>query len=989
MLCTSVLVFKIKRKVIVEVVNMNLSIRYWKFHLGRTIALLSAIIVSTMSMTIGVFLARSASQGTVEQKLDAFGDYDIVVQLIDQEQLNLLSEDRNIAEWELILNGGTCKTEFSDAIYFGAMDNKEAENLFHYQPEKGGRYPEAAGEICGYKSSFEALGTAAVLGNQFELELYDTEGKPAGIKKFTIVGVLNDQRDAYSNVMRKMENLWGNPDGVFLGADVVDFPEMFVYKDELPDQRTMTAMILCSSDANSYAVENSLREKGIEALNTPRLGELGTLASVDYQTEDELYERAHLAYKDLYSSYIIPTFLGIVLIVSFISVYGVMSRAMLEREKQLGLLRSIGMSKRGVKKLLLGEAAVFCLAGVATGYLLGTLIYALYVKAVNTLGDVHIYSAFHAHPIAKAISLNPYLLPWVLGILFSSVAVFIPFFKGIRLSPNEMLFPEKAAQVRHNRRRSNHNGIVSRMTGKKLSRDIGVIIVILITGWTFVFGALFMLAKSDNDSLNAHEQLNEVSLMDADYSASKDLYDTEWANVLFNRHQEGISAEDMAALQSSEDVAGVRGVIKLPGLKLLYKKQEISDDIAQALEELDISNNLQDFMQELDEKSRAAQGYDMDDVLYRLPNVAVDSDLLDALNGYEISGEMDKKGMEDGSKVIIVEYPGKEMENPYTAGDRLTLADTVISDAYVEAHDFSQNVMPMGYKETFRWSYPDGSVTDLPGYSFGSKVQFDVEVCAVVRIEDETLGNLLYSESYVMPKKGGGYVSPGYGIVCSTKALQKWGLPDRCYTDVYVNLKTGADTDRFEVLWYTIVGKSGKVNSISRNAIKQRIKRTERANIVLFVSMIILIIVAGCFGMVNTYSFAIKKNLKNIQIMRAIGMSKKRLVYSYIKEIVIWPFIASVTSVVPIQVFEMVRKYAYHYAFELGHNFFTPTESGKWVGCWQVLFPWYIKLWEQPVAVVMLIAFLSLAFVNICAGISPIRQMKKISIVEGIRDDSL
>ncbi|MDE6433207.1 MAG: ABC transporter permease [Lachnospiraceae bacterium] len=959
---------------------MHLSIRYWKFHHGYTIALLSAIIISTMSMTIGIFLARSASQTNVEEKLDVCGNYDIVVQNIEKEQLNLLSEDQDIAKWGVILNGGTCQTDSSDALYFGAMDSKQAEILFHYQPEKEGRYPEAVGEICGYKSSFEALGTAAVLGNQFELELYDIEGKSIGIKRFTIVGVLNDQKGAYSNVMRKMEFLGGNQDGV-------DFPEMFVYKDELPDKRTMSAMILCSSDQNQYMVSDSLRAKGIETLDGTRLSELASIAVVDYETEDDLYQKAHLAYNDFYSSYIIPAFLGIVLIVSFISVYGVMSRAMLEREKQLGLLRSIGMSRRGVRKLLFGEAAAFCLAGVAIGYGVGTLIYAVYVKMVNELGDVYIYSAFNAHPIAKAVSLNPYLFPWILGILFSLAAAVIPLLKEINLSPNEMLFPEKAAKTYHNQRKLNNNRIVSKITGKKLSRDIGVIIVILITGWTFVFGAVFMLAKSDNDSAFAKEQLNEVSLMDADYSVSKDIYDTMLANVQFNRHQEGISPEDMTKLQSSEDVAEVRGVIKLPGLKLLYKKDEIANDIEKALEELDISNNIKDFLRELDEKSRAAQGYETDDLLYRLPSVAVDSDILDNLDGYEISGKMDKKGMEDGSKVVIVEYSGKESQNPYVAGDKLTLTDTVILDEYIETYDFSTNEMPKGYKATFKYDYLDGSVTDLPGYSFGKKIQFDVQVCAVVHVDDEVLENLLYSESYVI-KNNAGYVSPGYGILCSTKALPKWGLQDRCYTDVYANLKTGADTDRFEMLWYTIVGRSGRVNSISRNAIKRRIIKTELANVVLFVSMIILIIVAGCFGMVNTYSFAVKKNMKNIQIMRAIGMSKKRLIYLYIKEIVIWPLVATITSVVPIQVFDMVRKYAYHYAFDLNHNDYILAENGKMEICWQALFPWYIAMWEQPVVLVMIIAFLSLAFVNICAGIFPIRQVKKISIVEGIRNDS-
>lgn len=113
--------------------------------------------------------------------------------------------------------------------------------------------------------------------------------------------------------------------------------------------------MLCDPDVSQYDVTNALRREELDAYDAMRLMSLSTIAVVDYQTENELYERAHLAYNDFYSSYLIPAFLGIVLIVSFISIYGVMSGAMLEREKQLGLLRSIGMSKAGAARTLFGK----------------------------------------------------------------------------------------------------------------------------------------------------------------------------------------------------------------------------------------------------------------------------------------------------------------------------------------------------------------------------------------------------------------------------------------------------------------------------------------------------------------------------------------------------------------------------------------------------------------------------------------------------------
>lgn len=963
---------------------MHLSIKYWKHHKGRTIALFCAIMISTMAMTFGVFLARSASQTNVQNELDKVGNYDIVVPLVEEEELQRLSEYPEIAECETILNGGTCKTEYSEAVRFGAMNNENTQKLFHFGPEKNGRYPIAVGEICGYRSSFEELGIAPILGNRVELELYDAEGNSAGTKEFTIVGVLNDQRDAYDNVIRTMDIYRLGADK---SADNIDYPELFVYREDIPALHTLTAIILCDPDSVPWQVGNILNADGIKAYNTYRLAQLSSIAAVSYETENELYERAHLAYNDFYSSKLIPIFMGIVLIVSFISVYGVMSGAMLDRQRQLGLFRSMGMSKRTVMKLLFGEAFLFDTAGVATGYVLGILMYLIYLQAVNSFGDVHIYSAFGVHPIAKAVSLSPYLYPWLLSIIFSALAVMIPLAKSIKLAPNEMLFPEKTTKINKQQGRLSGHGIVRRVVSRNLNRDKGVVFLILITGWTFVFGAAFMLGKSDFDSQNTYQKLQEVSGADADYSVSKDIYNTMWGRVDFNRHHEGISTEDLNALRASEDVADLSAVMKLPGVKLLYQKSTVPENLRQALNKLDLSNNIGEGLEELSVKSKLAQGYSEEDLLYGLPCVAIDNDFLESLEQYIVTGELDLQGLRDGSKIAIVEYPEGEMTNPYVVGDKVSLTDVVISDPVVESFDFSHMDIPPGYAPTFYYDDTDGLRTNSPGYSFGEKVVFDAEVCAVLYIDDENLEHILYSESWVPNEARTDYVSPGYNILCSTDAVSGWGLPDRCYTDVYVNLHNRADPDRFETLWYTVVGKSGKVNSVSRSAIERRIIRTELSNMVMFASMIVLIILTGCFGMVNSYHFAVKRNTHNLQILRAIGMSRKKVIYIYIKGMFLWPFIAVATSVIPIEIFDLVRRYAYHYAFDLNNNAYTAAANGKMVVSWQTLFPWYIYMWEQPIVLLMVIGFISIALINIAAGVIPMNKMKRMSIVDGIRNE--
>lgn len=973
---------------------MNLSAKYWLHHKKRAMVLLGTIMVSTMAMTVGVFLARSASQGNVEKVLNACGNYDLLTLPIEEEQLAMIAQNDQIANYGVIRNGGLCQTQYSNAVPYGAFDSKQAQEMFHYAPEKGGRYPTAPGEVCGYRDTFHTLSVAPVLGSRFTLQLYDTEGAYVGEREFTIVGILNEA-DSYYEEVRSLENAFVAMENHEFSEEDMNLPALFVCTEDLPDVCAMTVMIQTTPDVipsfKKECVANELTKQGIETwhLIPSRLRTLSAIASVIIWTENELYDKAFLSYNDFYSSILIPVFLGIVLLVSFISIYAVMADAMKERRRQFGLYRSIGMSGGQVLRRLLGEALFFDVVGVAAGYALGLLFYLLYLWICNVVSDTYVYSAFAAHPVARAISLSPYVWPWLLGFLFSSVALAVPIFCSMRLSPNEMLSPEKtAAPVVRSAKGSSYGRILSKVTGKKLSGNRPVTCLIFITGWTFVFGAAFMLGKADNDNFMLYEQLAVSEDADADYVARKDIYDTMWGNVSFNRHNEGISAADMDALAASGDVASVRGVVKLPGLKVFCDGGSLSEKQKEALSPLNIENNqYNDFLQELYEKSKAAQGYEKDDLLYRVPGTAIDADLLQNLSTYVREGELDMQGLADGTKIVIVEYPDAALSNPFSVGDRVTFTDTVISDPYVEAWNFSHNTMPEGYAPTFYYDYADKSVTDVEGYSFGTKVVFDAQVCAVLHIDDENMRKMLESESYVFNSEHSEYIVPGYEMLCCTDALPTWELPDRCYTDIYVNLTPEADVDRFEILWYRTVGKSGKVDSISKMDVKRRIARTDRSNLILFASMLLLVIFTGCFGMVNAYHFAVNRNMRNLQIMRAVGIDRKALVLSHIRELFFSPLWAVVTSLLPIVAFDLVKRYAYYYAFELGNNSVTVADDGTKVRNWALRFPYYIEMWEQPLILIMAVAFVCLVLLNIAVAASPLRQIQKANIVDGIRTD--
>ena len=139
--------------------------------------------------------------------------------------------------------------------------------------------------------------------------------------------------------------------------------------------------------------------------------------------------------------------------------------------------------------------------------------------------------------------------------------------------------------------------------------------------------------------------------------------------------------------------------------------------------------------------------------------------------------------------------------------------------------------------------------------------------------------------------------------------------------------------------------------------------------------------------MINAYHFAVNRNMKNLQILRAVGISRKALVFSHIRELFLCPLWAVMTSLLPIMIFDLIKRYAYYYAFELGHNTAILADNGTEIINWSLRFPYYIELWKQPLPLIMTAAFLCLVMLNIAVTVAPLRQIQKANIVDGIRTD--
>ncbi|MDN5963902.1 MAG: FtsX-like permease family protein, partial [Actinomyces sp.] len=120
-------------------------------------------------------------------------------------------------------------------------------------------------------------------------------------------------------------------------------------------------------------------------------------------------------------TYVLSAFVGISLIVSSIMIGVITYISVLERKKEIGILRSIGASKRDIRRVFNAETVI---VGLVAG-LMGIGVTLLLILPANAI----VHAKYHIANVAQ--------LPWVAGVALVAISVGLTFLAG--------LFPSSAA----------------------------------------------------------------------------------------------------------------------------------------------------------------------------------------------------------------------------------------------------------------------------------------------------------------------------------------------------------------------------------------------------------------------------------------------------------------------------------------------------------------------------------------------------------------
>jgi putative ABC transport system permease protein len=107
----------------------------------------------------------------------------------------------------------------------------------------------------------------------------------------------------------------------------------------------------------------------------------------------------------------------IAMTVAAFGIVNTMSMNVIERTRELGMLRSLGMTRRQIMKMVLAEAGMLGLAGGLIGVLLGLVMSQSVIRSMNSMGGFSMAFVFSVSGAAASL---------IMAFLVSQVAAWWP-----------------------------------------------------------------------------------------------------------------------------------------------------------------------------------------------------------------------------------------------------------------------------------------------------------------------------------------------------------------------------------------------------------------------------------------------------------------------------------------------------------------------------------------------------------------------------------
>ena len=487
--------------------------------------LIIGIILSMVFSASIPFLVSSSISSAEATKKHMYGAEDIIIPDVTDNQrcIEALEKSYKTVGYANVFGYlSNPEAQEGSGVCFASFDEK-SRNM--YIALKEGKLPETKTELAIEEEALVRMGLDAKVGDTLTLDMYVKKGESLSETsqkaEFTLVGILENKRPNIEKMtILNYEKL---PAAIVSGDYVIvaggkASAMAFVATEEFFNQKAYNEQF--SAFLENYGDDNA------RVLQF----EISGLAKYDVLE----------AFSGITSPAVLLAVLSFVfMLVADIGIINAFSSNLKERKKQIGLLRSVGATKRQIIKIYGRESFILCLicAPLSVAVSLGIV-----AAIVPLFGENYVFEPeFWIIPVSVALS-----------IIFVLIASFIPLVSASRISPMQAIRnTELGRKFKNKKIKAQKNFDTSKLLAKRnitLFRGKGVITSIIVCISVVISCLGFSVVKGLKDDFDVYEH---------DYVVTADNYDATGFLSNYKTDYRGLSENNLTEILLNENVEDV------------------------------------------------------------------------------------------------------------------------------------------------------------------------------------------------------------------------------------------------------------------------------------------------------------------------------------------------------------------------------------------------------------------------------------------------
>lgn len=760
--------------------DFRLDRRYISCYKKNTLAIFFSFALTFLLLTTMVILLHTNHRIENIQQKTILTPADCYISELKEQQIKQLQKDKNIKNLAVTQQvDGTFQR--NNQIIF--MEKGDSEFTTMMSTMIDGRLAENPGEVVAEKWVLLNLGIEPKCGEKFQVLEPDTGEKI----NLTLVGILSD---ISMNKQYGVISLYTILDAT-INTDYIAYLQM---EPEVNYDVKMKSLI------NELKID----EKQIKIC----------LAKEDY---------AELYVTEL-------NVIGVILLVCMVVFYGIFRITMVERTKQYGILRSIGMKRKQLQQMILSELYQIYILSVPIG-VLGGILLALFISTISGDRDTIVYFYNERVSFEPIVPVGVILLCIFLVTLLIGVVGYCGSRKVVRLTPVEAISNtqddgKKTGGAFQIKRNGSKSSVLLFMGVKYILKDRKTSCFVILTICLGVI--LFTSLSYRSHTLEVYrEDTKEMWYLNGQYAMSL---------LSFQKTNQGVSRESAEEISQLPNVTSIKTASGIP---------------IRVIDESGVKRN-HEYYDEMNHKLMEAYGYcavgnDGKNQVYKSILYGYNASALKELEKHVISGKRDLDNLAEDEIVLSIlrtdntkqnKLPGSFREGTplmhYEVGD--TIQIKYREDLNTDSHE-----------------YDDLSDTDE------AYVYQTYKVAAIV-----SFAYMLDNNRTVYPL-----------LITKDEGIQRMA-PDSAYQCIYIDGTADLSMGEQIELEQQLI-KIGSQNSyISTRSILSEIKQNEmfyRKQLVYIYGIAIVSFLLVLINMINNLMYRMQTRTREVCMLRGIGMS--------------------------------------------------------------------------------------------------------------------